>query len=98
MSPEAPHRRERHPRTPDLLPQAIYNRLPRLDDKTKLNLINRALVKFYELDDHYWSFYVCGVEGDGAMFGLEASPAGFFFNSFFLSELENVNAHLDIEI
>lgn len=89
---------ERRSRSPELLPQKIYNRLPRLDDRTKRSWSNRALVKFYILDDHYWSFYACGVESDGAMFGIEASPEGFAFMSFFLSEFENVNAHLDLEI
>ncbi len=97
MSPEALDWSAASSHSHELLPQAVYEQLPRFEEIQR-DWGQHALIKFYVLDDRYWSFYVSSLDRQGDLFGIEVSPEGFTFATFPLGEFERVNAELDIKI
>jgi hypothetical protein len=57
-----------------------------------------ACAKYFILNDGYWSYYVSGFDGSDELYGLEVTPDGSAFASFYLSELANVTACLETSI
>ncbi len=88
------HERELTP----LLDEEITASMPGLARAEIQGLDSLAFAKFYILDDRYWSFYPTAYDRTDTLFGLMATPDGAELTYRSLSELERVNADLDLVI
>jgi hypothetical protein len=81
-----------------LLTPEIRSNLADLEDGRKQGLNALAKVKFFILSERYWSFYVSAFDGEDTLLGLMVTPDGADLSSQSLSELERVNAELDLRV
>ena len=81
-----------------LLTQETRSNLSDIEEGKKQGLYALAQVKFFILTERYWSFYVSAFDGEDTLLGLMVTPDGANLSSQSLSELERINAELDLRV